>query len=172
MGIGQAHVFAEFVIGFFAAAHAGFLFGSRNGIPFFQIVQIFLKQNIAAAGIRLAFGNNGNIAYIVIALRIFRTIDKTVQAAVFIQAQAVFFSGYADAVAECTENRLGQGIGGFLLGGLNVDIEVVLGRRGEAVAQFREGFDFTAFVSMSERLPCAAAEGNGQTQNIIWKTGF
>ena len=35
MGVGQAHVFAEFVIGFFAAAHAGFLFGSRNGIPFF-----------------------------------------------------------------------------------------------------------------------------------------
>ena len=101
MGVGQAHVFAEFVIGFFAAANAGFLFGSRNGIPFFQIVQVFLQQNIAAAGIRLAFGNNGNIAYIVIALRIFRTVDKTVQAAVFIQAQAVFFSGYADAVAEC-----------------------------------------------------------------------
>ena len=84
MGVGQAHVFAEFVIGFFAAAHAGFLFGSRNGIPFFQIVQVFLQQNIAAAGIRLAFGNDGNIAYIVIPLRIFRTIDKTVQAAVFI----------------------------------------------------------------------------------------
>ena len=35
MGVGQSHVFAEFVIGFFAAANAGFLFGSRNGIPFF-----------------------------------------------------------------------------------------------------------------------------------------
>ena len=101
MGVGQAYIFAEFIIGFFAAAHAGFLFGSRNGIPFFQIVQVFLQQNIAAAGIGLAFGNNGDIAHIVIALRIFRTIDKTVQAAVFIQAQAVFFSGYADAVAEC-----------------------------------------------------------------------
>ena len=101
MGIWQAHVFAEFVIGFFAAANAGFLFGSGNGIPFFQIVQVFLQQNIAAAGIRFAFGNNGDIAHIVIALRIFRAIDKTVQTAVFIQAQAVFFSGYADAVAEC-----------------------------------------------------------------------
>ena len=93
-----------------------------------------MQQNIAAAGIRFAFGNNGNIAYIVIALWVFRTVDKTVQTAVFIQAQAVFFSGYTDAVAECAENRLSQGIGGFLLGGLNVDIEVVLGGRGEAVA--------------------------------------
>ena len=163
MGVGQTHVFAEFVIGFFAAANAGFLFGSGNGIPFFQIVQVFLQQNIATAGIRFTFGNDGNIAYIVIALRIFRTIDKTVQAAVFIQAQTVFFSGYADAVAECAENRLSQGISGFLLGGLDVDIEVVLGGRGEAVAQFGERFDFAAFFSMTERLPCVAAESNGQT---------
>ena len=131
-----------------------------------------MQQNIAAAGIWFAFGNNGDIAHIVIALWIFRTIDKTVQAAVFIQAQAVFFSSYADAVSECAENRLSQSIGGFLLGGLNVDIEVVLGGRGEAVAQFRERFDFAAFFSMAKRLPCAAAEGNGQTQNIIRKTGF
>ena len=39
MRIGQAHVFAELFIRFFAAANAGFLFGNGDGIPFFQVVQ-------------------------------------------------------------------------------------------------------------------------------------
>ena len=78
MGVGQAHVFVEVIIGFFAAAYAGFLFGSRDGIPFLNRAGI-LQQNIAAAGIGLAFGNNGDIVHIVIALRIFPYHRQTVR---------------------------------------------------------------------------------------------
>ena len=127
MRIGQAHVFAELFIRFFAAADAGFLFGNGDGIPFFQVVQVFLQQDVAAAGIGSAFGDNGDIADVFIALRVFSAIDKAVQSAVFIQAQAVFLSGDADAVAERGKDGLGEREGGVLAVGLDVDVNIVLG---------------------------------------------
>lgn len=55
--IGQADIAAEFVVGFLAASDRGLLFGDGDGIPFFQIVQVFLQQDIAAA--RIGFSLRG-----------------------------------------------------------------------------------------------------------------
>ena len=103
------------------------MFGNGDGIPFFQVVQVFLQQDVAAAGIGSAFGDNGDIADVFIALRVFSAIDKAVQSAVFIQAQAVFLSGDADAVAERGKDGLGEREGGVLAVGLDVDVNIVLG---------------------------------------------
>ena len=86
-----------------------------------------MQQDVAAAGIGSAFGNNGDIADVFIALRVFGTIDKAVQSAVFIKAQAVFLGGDADAVAERGKDGLGECEGGFLAAGLDVDVDIVLG---------------------------------------------
>ena len=90
-------------------------------------MQVFLQQDVAAAGIGSAFGNNGDIADVFIALRVFSAIDKAVQSAVFIQAQAVFLGGDVDAVAERGKDGLCEREGGFLAAGLDVDVDIVLG---------------------------------------------
>ncbi|CWR43772.1 Uncharacterised protein [Neisseria meningitidis] len=170
--IGQADIAAEFVVGFLAASDRGLLFGDGDGIPFFQIVQVFLQQDIAAARIGFSFGDDGDFADIFIALRVFRAVDETVQSAILIQAQTVFFGRDAYAVAERAQNGLGKRVGGVLAEGLDVDGHIVLRGRRKPVAHFGEGFDFTAFVRMSECCPGFAAEGDGQTQNIVRKAGF
>ena len=73
----------------------------------------------------------------------------------------MFFGGDADAVAERGKDGLGERVGGFLAAGLDVDVDIVLGRRRKTVAHHGEGLDFAAFFCMSERFPCLAAECDG-----------
>ena len=156
--IGQADIAAEFVVGFLAAADRGLLFGDGDGIPFFQIVQVFLQQYIAAARIGQPFGDDGDFADFFIALRVFRAVDETVQPAILIQAQTVFFGSDAYAVAECAQNGLGKRVGGALPEGLDVDVEVVLRGWCKPVTHFGKRFDFPTFFRVSECCPCFAAE--------------
>ena len=160
--IGQANVFAEFFVGFFAAADAGFLFGNRYGIPFFQVVQVFLQQDVAATGIGSAFGDNGDIA------DVFQSpCGFSVPSTKPSSPRSSYRRRPCSSVAmlmlspNAAKTDWASAKAAFLAVGLDVDVNIVLGRRGKAVAHDGKRLDFAAFFRVSERFPCVAAEGDG-----------
>ena len=167
MRVGQPNFLTEFLVAFLAAADRRLLFGNGHGVPFFQVMAVFLQQDVAAARIGPAFGNNGDIADFIVALRIFGAVDETVQTAFLQQTETVDFAGDTDAAAECGQNGLRQGKRGVLVHGLDMDVNIVLRGRSQTAAQRAERFDFAAFSAMAESRPGVTAEGNGHAERVF-----
>ena len=159
----RAIVAVNLFIGFFGPANHHLLVRNAHAIQLLEIMLPALNEHIAAAGIHAIFNDRHFTAGLKTG-RVFRTVDETAQVALFNPAETVHLFFHLNRIAEGRHGGLSHGEVHLMTRREDMNQDIILGRRRQALAVYREIFKLFGTNTAAQLAPDVIAKSHHRAQ--------